>query len=131
MAETYSSEYTALYVTKPPAKTQRQSVQIRVMPFTYTQVLAGTAADTVVIAQLPPFSQLYLPSCCFYMTGFTSGMTLSLGWKAYVDKSGVTQALSATGLINALDISNGTGFFMGGMLSGRLPHCGGVGQKGL
>ena len=121
MAETYSLEYTNLYVTKPPVKTVRQSVALRVMPFTYTQVLAGTAEDTCVIAQLPPFSQLYLPSCVFYHAGFTSGMTLSVGWKAYTDADGVVQALSATGLFNAADVSNGTGMLHGGLDSVATP----------
>jgi hypothetical protein len=121
MAETYSLEYTNLLITKPPVKTVRQSVAMKVQPFSYTQVLAGTAEDTCIIAQLPPFSQLYLPSCVFYHAGFTSGMTLSVGWKAYVDKNGVTQALSATGLFNAADISNGTGMLHGGMNSVASP----------
>lgn len=108
MAETYSTEYTALYVTKPVAKTQRQNVWLRGIPFNYTQVLAGTAADTVVLAQLPPFSMLDCVSSWIYGTGFTSGMTLSLGWKAYTDKDGVLQAASATGIFNASDVSNAT-----------------------
>ena len=121
MAETYSVEYTNLYITKPPVKTMRQSVWMRVLPFTYTQVLAGTAADTVVLGQLPPFSQLFLPSCVFYFAGFTAAMTLSVGWKAYVDAQGVTQALSATGLFNAADVSNGVGMLHGGMQSAATP----------
>jgi hypothetical protein len=121
MAETYSAEYTALYVTKPPAKTKRQNVAMRVLPFTYTQVLTGTAADTCKIQQLPPFSMLFMPSCVFYHEGFTSGMTLSVGWGAYTDSAGVVQAASATGLLNAADVSNGTGMLHGGMDSVATP----------
>jgi hypothetical protein len=121
MAETYSTEYTNLYITKPVVKTARQNVGMRVLPFNYTQVLAGTAADTVVLQQLPPMSQLYLPSCVFYFAGFTSGMTLSVGWKAYTDVDGVVQALSATGLFSASDVSNGVGMLHGGMQTAATP----------
>lgn len=117
MAETASTEYTNLYITKPPVKTQRQHVWTRVEPFSYTQVLAGTAADTCLLAQLPPYSMLLLPSCVFYFSGFTSGMTLSIGWQSYVDKDGVTQAASATGLFNAAAVSNGTGMLHGGVIT--------------
>ena len=116
MAETYGAEYTALYITKPAAKTLRQSVWLRGSPFSYTQVLAGTAADTCVIVQLPPYSMLDLVTSWMKGSGFTSGMTLSLGWKAYVDGDGVTQALSATGLYNALDVSN-TAFAIQGAMN--------------
>jgi hypothetical protein len=94
---------------------------MRIIPFTYTQVLAGTAADTVLLASLPPLSALLVPSCVFYHEGFTSGMTLSIGWQAYTDVYGVVQALSATGIINAADVSNGTGMLHGGMDSTATP----------
>lgn len=121
MAETYSTEYTSLFITKPTVKIDHNQVALRVIPFTYTQVLAGTAADTVVIAQLPPNSQLLLPSCVFYFAGFTSGMTLSVGWKAYTDLDGVVQALNATGLFNASDVSNSVGMLHGGMQTAATP----------
>jgi hypothetical protein len=121
MATTYSQEYQALYITKPVAKQARQNVGMRVLPFTYTQVLAGTAADIVYLQQLPPMSQLYLPSCVFYFAGFTSGMTLSVGWGAYTDVDGVLQAASATGLFSAAAVSNGTGILHGGMISLATP----------
>jgi hypothetical protein len=121
MATTYSSEYQNLYITKPAVKTQRQNAWMRVLPFTYTQVLAGTAADIVYLQQLPPFSQLLLPACVFYFAGFTAGMTLSVGYSAYTDKDGVLQAASATGLFNAADVSNGVGMLTAGMQTAATP----------
>lgn len=121
MATTYSAEYTALHITKPAARTNHTGVGMRVLEFTYTQVLAGTAEDVCYLRQLPPFSTLYVPSCVFYHEGFTSGMTLSIGWGAYTDKDGVLQAASATGLINAADVSNGTGMLHGGLDSVATP----------
>jgi hypothetical protein len=53
--------------------------------------------------------------------GFTAGMTLSLGWGAYTDKNGVLQAASATGLINATDVSNTTFVIHGGMQAQATP----------
>jgi hypothetical protein len=121
MAETYSTEYTALYITKPAAKVDRVGVPLRMIPFTYTQILAGTAADTMLLAQLPPLSQLLLPSCVFYFAGFTAALTLSIGWQAYTDVDGVVQSASATGLFSASDISNATGMLHGGLQSGPTP----------
>lgn len=121
MATTYSTEYNNLYITKPVAKTQRQNVGLRALPFTYTQVLAGTAGDIVYLQQLPPFSQLFLTLSVFYFAGFTAGMTLSIGYSAYTDKDGVLQAASATGLFNAADISNGTGVLQSAMQAVGTP----------
>jgi len=121
MSETYSLEYQALFLTKPAGKVNRVGVPLRRMPFTYTQVLAGTAADTVLLAQLPPLSELDLIASWFYFAGFTSGMTLSIGWTAYTDVNGVAQVASATGLFNASDVSNATGVLTGGMQAQATP----------
>lgn len=121
MAETYGLEYTNLYITKPAAKTQRNHVWLRGMPFNYTQVLAGTAADTVVLAQLPPFSMLDCVASWVYGTGFTAGMTLSIGWKAYTDKDGVVQAASAAGIFSAADVGNATFVLTGGLQAQATP----------
>jgi hypothetical protein len=121
MAETYSLEYQTLYITKPTAKVQRQHVWQRGMPFSYTQVLAGTIGDTCVIAQLPPFSMLDLVASWLKGSGFTAAMTLSLGWKAYTDKDGILQPASATGLYNALDVSNTAFVVTGGANQSATP----------
>ena len=121
MAETFSTEYTNLVITKPTVKTQRIAISPKAFPFDYTQVLAGTAADTCVLARLPAFSQLDLILSWISGEGFTSGMTLSLGWKAYTDSSGVVQAASATGLFNASDVSNTTFVLNGGMQATATP----------
>jgi hypothetical protein len=106
MAETYSLEYQTLYINKPVAKVQRQAVWERGQKFSYTQPVAGTAGDTLVIVQLPPFSLLDIAGSWFKGQGFTAAMTLSLGWKAYTDKDGILQPANATGIYNALDVSN-------------------------
>jgi len=121
MAETYSLEYQTLYVTKPVAKVQRQAVWERGQPFSYTQVLVGTIGDTCVIAQLPPFSMLDLVASWFKGSGFTAAMTLSLGWKAYTDKDGILQPANATGLYNALDVSNTAFAVTGGANQSATP----------
>lgn len=121
MAETYSTEYTNLFITKPATKTQRIGVSPKVFPFSYSQVLAGTAEDTCVIAQLPPFSTLDMIASWISGEGFTNAMTLSMGWKAYTDRDGVVQALSATGLFNAADVSDTTWVLTGGMQATGTP----------
>jgi hypothetical protein len=121
MAETFSLEYTQLYIQKPAAKTQRQHVWLRAQPWSYTQVLVGTAADTCVVAQLPPYSMLDLVGSWMKGSGFTAAMTLSVGWKAYTDQFGVVQAANANGLYNALDVSNTAFVVTGGMNSNATP----------
>lgn len=121
MAETYSQEYNSLFLVRPAVKVQRYGVNVRMLPFTYTQVLVGTAADTMLLPPLPPLSMLLLPSCVFYFAGFTAGLTLSLGWQAYQDVNGVTVAANATGLFNAVAVSNATGILHGGMMSAATP----------
>lgn len=121
MAETYSTEWTNLYRTSPVVKTMYMSRGVGFVPFTYTQVLAGAAADTVLLGKLPPKSLLMLPSCVFYFAGFTAGMTLSIGWAAYTDVDGASVAADANGLFNAADISNGTGMLHGGMQTVATP----------
>jgi hypothetical protein len=121
MAETFSLEYSQLYVTKPVAKVQRQHVWQRGLVFNYTQVLAGTIGDTCVIAQLPPFTLLDLVASWMKGSGFTAAMTLSLGWKAYTDKDGILQPASATGLYNALDVSNTSFVVTGGANQSATP----------
>lgn len=121
MAETYSTEYASLFNSAPAVKTMYTRHNPRTEPFTYTQVLAGTAADTCLLAKLPPKSMLLLPSSTFYFAGFTSGMTLSIGWQAYTDVNGATVAASATGLFNAADVSNGVGMLHGGMQTAATP----------
>lgn len=123
MAETYSPLYTDLYVTKPAAKARHVGVELRVIDCRlYTQVLAGAAADTLKLARLRPGSKLLTAMSQFAFAGFTASMTLSIGWGSYTDYDGVVQAASATGLINAATISNGTGIMSGGMLSTATPN---------
>jgi hypothetical protein len=117
MAETYSTEYTNLFITKPPVKTQGLSVHPKVFPFAYSQVLAGDIGDTCVIAQLPPFATLDMVKSWISGEGFTATVTLSMGWKAYTDRDGVVQALSATGLMNVADVTDTTFVLTAGMNS--------------
>lgn len=116
MAETYSPLYTNLYITKPPAKVRHAGVPLRIIDCgPYTQVLAGTAADTLQLCKLPVGSCLWLHLCALSFAGFTGSMTLSVGWGAYTDFDGAVQTASATGLWNAADISNSTGWIAAGM----------------
>jgi hypothetical protein len=121
MAETYSEQYQALYITKPPAKTQRIGVSPKVVWFSYSQVLAGTAEDTVLLAQLPPYSMLDLIQSWISGEGHTNGMTLSVGWQSYTDIDGVVQVASATGLYNAADVSDTTFVLTGGLQATATP----------
>ena len=105
MAETYSAEYTAAYITTPPGNTYAYKTRKRTLQFSYTQVLAGTAADTIVLGKLPPKATIVMWESYFRWATFTSGATLSVGWKAYKDEDGTTQALAAAGLLSAVSLT--------------------------
>lgn len=121
MAETYSAEFTSLWITKPPGKVNWYGYEIRYMPVTYPQVLDGDIGDTVVLARLPACTTLLLASSVLAYSGFTQNCTLSLGWKAYTDNDGVIQAASAAGLFNGLDISDASGLLHGGLAVEATP----------
>jgi hypothetical protein len=121
MAETYSTQYNLLRVVSPRGKVAREAVLVRPKKADYTQVLVGTAADTVVLQVLPPQSALDMVLSWIYFTGFTAGMTLSLGWRAYKKTDGTIATASATGLYNVADVSNGTGILTGGMQAVATP----------
>ena len=116
MAEVYSAEYTATRIVSPRQKISRSAVLVRKKPFNYTHVATGTTNDTLVLEVLPPQSALDVVASWIRFTGHTSTVTLSIGWKAYKDTKGVIQAASATGIYNAVPISNNTGVLGGGML---------------
>lgn len=120
MAETYSTEYTVLLQTTVGAKTYGPWQHMQSFPFTYTQVANGTAADTIILGVLPPRSCLCMHLCYFEWAGWTSGATLSVGWKAYRDLDGAAVALSAAGLLSAVSMSV-DGAWAGGMLVVATP----------
>jgi hypothetical protein len=121
MAETYSTNYNTLRVVSPRGKVSRMSPLTRYWYDTYEQILVGAADDTIILAELEPQSMLDMVLSWFYHEAFTAGATLSIGWKAYKDADGVTQAASAAGLLSAADISNATGILHGGMEAVATP----------
>lgn len=121
MAEFYGSEYTTLRVqTTPGNKVYGQGFPLLSYPFHYTQVANGTAADTIVLQVLPPKSVLDMQFSRFVFSGWTSGATLSVGWKAYKDLNGATQSLSAAGLLSVISLTV-DGAWVGGMLVVATP----------
>jgi hypothetical protein len=113
MAETYTVEYAASFVTSPRSNVYAYGVRLRKMGFTYTQVLVGAAADTILIGKLPPKSTLSMWDSWIRWATATSGATFSLGWQAYVDEDGVTQAASAAGLLSAVAMTADGGWSHG------------------
>lgn len=105
MAETYSVEYTNQFITRPGNKNYAYGARPRKQKITYTQVLAGAANDTILLMKVPPQSAISMFDSWLRWSTFTSGATLSLGWQAYKDQDGATQALSATGLLSAVSLT--------------------------
>lgn len=103
MAETYSVEYTSSYITVPRGNIYMGTP--RYVNFSYTQAANGTAGDTILLAKLPPQSIVDMYRSWFAWAGWTSGATLSIGWRAYTDLDGAAQALSAAGLLNAVSLT--------------------------
>jgi hypothetical protein len=105
MAETASVEYTNAYISSPRGNNYAYGTRKRAFPFTYVQVATGTAADTILLAKIPPKSTLLMWESWFEWSGWTSGATLSLGWKAYTDEDGLTVAASAAGLLSVVSLT--------------------------
>jgi len=103
MAETYSVDYTSQYITVPRGNVYDGGFRFRY--FGYTQAANGTAGDTILLVRLPPQSIVEMYRSWFAWAGWTSGATLSVGWKAYTDMDGVAQAASAAGLLSAVSLT--------------------------
>jgi hypothetical protein len=102
MAETYSVEYLAQFVSVPRGNSYAQGSRGRSMRFTYTQVLAGAANDTILLGQLPPHSIVSPWESWVRWTNATASATLSLGHQTYRDEDGVVVAASAAGILSAV-----------------------------
>lgn len=114
MAETYSSEYTASYITSPPGNTYGYGGRPRRFLFNYTQVLAGAANDTILLARVPPYSTIDMVATWIFHSTFTSGAQLDLGWAAYIDGDGVAVVADPNGLMDSLVLTS-NGYYAGGM----------------
>ena len=111
MAETYSVEYTAGFISSPRGNFLGYHFDPKY--FTYVQAANGTAADTILLRQLPPHCAVDMFLSWFSFSGWTSGATLSVGWKAYKDEDGVTVAASAAGLLSAVVMTGGGAWAQG------------------
>jgi hypothetical protein len=120
MAETYSTEYANAFTSTPRSNNYAYGTRLRCFDFTYTQVATGTAGDTILLCKLPPHSTVDMYRSWFQFSGWTSGATLSIGWQAYTDEDGTTQALSAAGLLSAVSMT-ADGAWVGGLLSVATP----------
>lgn len=106
MAELFSTEVTALSAT-PPTIFHASRMFGRQRPFTmsYTQSGAGSIADTVVLAKLPPgYVRIYLPLWYLKFSAAGGTATMSIGWKAYTDVDGNAVAASAAGILAATSV---------------------------
>lgn len=120
MAETYSTEWTASYITSPRGNNYQQGARKRGFRFNYTQVLAGAAADTILLMKLPPHSTISMYESWIRWASATATATLSLGWAAYTDEDGAAVALSAAGLLSSI-LLTADGAWSHGMLIVATP----------
>ncbi|SRR5216684_1864166 len=102
MAETYGTEWTNAYITSPRVNNYAMGARKRAFRFNYTQVLAGAAADTILLMKLPPHSTISMYESWIRWATATATATLSLGWQAYTDEDATVQALSAAGLLSSI-----------------------------
>lgn len=115
MAETYGVEYSNAYVDRLTRKNYADGARYRRKKFSYTQVLAGDIADTILLCKLPAQSELLMIQSWLRWATFTATAQLNIGWAAYVDVDGVTQAASAAGLLSALVLTTAS-TWKGGVL---------------
>lgn len=120
MAETYSAQWTNAFVSSPRGNNYGFGSRKRGFFFTYTQVLAGAANDTILLVKVPPHSQINMLESWFAFDTFTATATLSVGWAAYKDEDGATVSASAAGLLSAILLTN-NGSWTHGMLSVATP----------
>jgi hypothetical protein len=113
MAEFYSAQYTSSYISSPRGNVYAPKRPFNLGDFDYTQVATGTAGDTILLIKLPQHSTVDMWRSWFEWSGWTSGATLSIGWQAYVDEDGVTQAASAAGLLSAVSLTADGGWSHG------------------
>jgi hypothetical protein len=120
MAETYSQEWTAKFISTPRGNIYAPGARPRGMPINYTQVLAGAANDTILLNQLPPHSTVSMWESWVRWTGATATATLSLGWQAYRDEDGLVVAANPAGLLSGV-LLTAAGGWNGGMLVVATP----------
>jgi len=115
MAETYSTQWSNAYITRPSGHNYAYGARGRVLPFDYTQVLVGTIADTILLGKLPPQSTLLMLESAFWFTTFTATATIDIGWAAYTDVDGVAVVADPDGLIDGVLLTTAS-TWAGGML---------------
>jgi hypothetical protein len=120
MAETYSSQYTNAYLSRPPGHNYAYGARIRYLAFDYTQVLAGAASDTILLGKLPAQSTVLMLESAFWFASFTATATIDIGWAAYTDVDGVAVAADADGLIDGVLLTTAS-TWSGGMLLTATP----------
>lgn len=120
MAETYSVQYSRSFIDSPPGNNYGYGARLRAFDIDYTQVLVGAANDTILLAKLPPYSTVDMMRSWFQFATFTDTATLSIGWAAYKDEDGATQAASAAGLLSAILLTT-DGYWSHGMLVVATP----------
>jgi hypothetical protein len=87
------------------------------MFFSYTQVLAGAANDTILLCKLPPQSVLLMIESYFEWSAFTATATLDLGWQAYKDVNGAVVAADDNGLMDDLLLTTASTWANGMLLT--------------
>ncbi len=122
MAETYSTEYGISYINTPiTTRNYADGSSVKRKKFSYAQVLAGAASDTILLCKLPPFSELLMLLTHFTWSAFTATATIDLGWGAYtLDSDGSTVAADPDGLLDGLLLTTASTWH-GGMLLTATP----------
>lgn len=73
--------------------------------FTHAQSGAGDATSSVAIAKLPPGKVRLLAHTSYaYVNWTTMSATLDLGWDAYVEPDGTSQAASVNGIDDGVSV---------------------------
>lgn len=117
MAETYSTQFTNAYRSVPTGRNYADESSLKRKKFDYTQVLAGAANDTILLCKMPPLAEVIMIASAFWWTTFTATATIDIGWQAYKDANGVTQAASAGGLISGVVLTTASTWAHGMLLT--------------
>lgn len=115
------TEYTKGLTREPRTRldTTEWHGRVRTMFVSHTQVGAGDATSSALIARLPAGRvRLLLPSSFLYLNWTTASAKLDLGWDAYEDENGATVAADSDGLLDGLDVDTAGVFTMAALITG-------------
>lgn len=118
---TVINEYSLQYLRSTDPRTngalepQDSGIILRVLPFSHTQLVAGTTGSNVLLRKLPAGRVLFFPhlSRIDFSAQGTGADVADIGYAAYTGEDGVAVVAALTAFDNDIAIENAATAFMG------------------